>query len=1019
MLRPILRRDRTDAAHHRLVSPVSISGGERSDPRMSRSTLVVAGFLAFTAMNLLWNQLDGTPVYTEPLVGSSTWNGLDKARDFRAFVVFLTLTSTLVLGLHALVRRLAAQPRGADVARAFETLLGLSLFPAAYWLGHHVAFGSAYSPPYDAAVGIVLVLISIAALWRHRRGLDSETVFELVGAAVLLETFGFLGGCGVATLLDRLAPGWLASRPWLGWVLGGSGLGLATLSAVGALVRSRDGIDARQRLNRRLLIVQVPLPLLYFALLTPRLLLGRHPEPAIYTVWLPVLLSLPVVVAWYGLVRRARRTLGGGLAPKGIRSVLSPLCLGAVAVFLQVAINGLPWFSLDPFHLGEQMLPWHQWTRFGKIPYVDLVPIHGLMPLLRGLANDVLFQGTAVSFTQTDGLLAAASALTTFLMIWAFAGPFPALFVSLTLALSAPYLFDRCYFLVPGLLVLALPSLVRRPIAWLWVWGLLSLIMVAYNFAVGIAIGLGTIPLALWFAWRAFRDERDTFLKSLAILSLIVMGLLVIDPTRRVALGFLRYLRENGATNTILHGIPWAMSFTVQERLPGLPSHRFLLEIMRMSWIGVLVLLGRLAWEELAEPRERRRDHVLVLTIGGAGTLLALATWTLGRIDPGHWSRPGAVTFLAVGALIPVLGLHGRRPTETVGIVTLIAALAGLLSTEEARTLPERLIARAVATPCLPAETRLVDGRELTLPGLGRGFDNPELINELRGLKAALDCWLPRGETYLDLTNRSAYYVYLDLPVPALYAASFIAGNRSTQARMLDQLRRDEPPVVLIGPSLNYDGAPASLRSYHLYREYVSRYVPVERNGFTLLVHPTLAPDAGPPGSEEQLERLDRVFVAPQLRRLPATWGKSWTKMAPLFSDVVDLGPDRLASTTALERLPEGRFRCLETEARLRFALPPIQGDEADFLRFRFTPKHGKPGMRPQLQVRWRTSGREEVGPIFTVDKGEMVVPLGAYPRWLLGRDIDAVEIMVLTTRPGFQFAVEDVRLMRLSEPVL
>src|SRR5262249_59541371 len=137
----------------------------------------------------------------------------------------------------------------------------------------------------------------------------------------------------------------------------------------------------------------------------------------------------------------------------------------------------------------------------------------------------------------------------------------------------------------------------------------------------------------------------------------------------------------------------------------------------------------------------------------------------------------------------------------------------GLSSPPEPLSLRARARAQAVAAPPRPPGIRLLDGRDSGLPMLGRALPDPPLLAEHLVLKAALDEFLVPGETFLDLTNRSAYYQHFDLPVPGLYAANFIAGNRRTQARMLAQFGDDPPPVVLIPPPSNFDHMTASLRS--------------------------------------------------------------------------------------------------------------------------------------------------------------------------------------------------------------
>ena len=54
-----------------------------------------------------------------------------------------------------------------------------------------------------------------------------------------------------------------------------------------------------------------------------------------------------------------------------------PLCVAAIAVCLTASNRYLPAIYMDDFHLGEQLLPWQQLTQFGRLPYIDLIPIHG------------------------------------------------------------------------------------------------------------------------------------------------------------------------------------------------------------------------------------------------------------------------------------------------------------------------------------------------------------------------------------------------------------------------------------------------------------------------------------------------------------------------------------------------------------------------------------------------------------------------------------------------------------------
>lgn len=993
-------------------------GTARRPPAVT--TLLAAGFLAFALVHLAWPALKSTPTYHEPIAGMATWDGSDKARDTRALVLFLASAGALAIGLDVFLKALVRRTRGKDVPEVVGGIVALALAPALFWLGHNVAFPDRYLRPTEPALILAATLGLLGGLWRFRRQLVGKAVVEIVAASLLLAFFGLLDGAAVAVSLDRSFPTWLAPRPWLGRLLLGLGAAGGLVAVLRAYVVAGSLHEVWHRLARPLMLAQAPLPLLYFAVLTPRLVVGGHALPAAYRWGLYLVLAAPVAVAALEWRRVGRETAWGAVPVRGLLGLLAPWCLGAVAVFLATTTQGLPWIAPDPFHSGEQILPWHQWSRFGKVPYVDFVPIHGLMPLIRGAANDYLFRGTAATFGHVDALLLGASVLATFLALWRFAGPGVALFVLLIPGVTSPLLFDRCYFLVPALLVLCRPGWLSRPVGWLWAWGLLSVFMVGYNFAFGLAFVLGTAPAFLWMARLAVLGERRRLIQSAWVAAGLLVLVVLTPPARAVGVGFLQYLRENSATNDILHCIPWTTSLngTIATKATDIRAHRFLLESMRMSWVAAVLVLGYAVWRELVAPARQRRPYVLLLALNGIGALLFLASWTNGRIDPGHWSRPGAVSFLALGTLLPAVLLAGRPIARLGGVAGALAVVAGLLSPADVRTLPERGYAQAVAAHIQPKEFALTDGRDLGMPNLGRGLMGPPMLEEFRELKAAMGRYLPPGKTYLDLTNRSAYYHDLDLPVPGLYVANFVAGNRRTQARMLDQWRDDPPPVTLIAPADNFDGPPASIRSYYLYRDALLRSVAVREGRFHLLVDPALAPEAGPIGSDEQLDRLDDVYWFPNLRRLPATWGQSWPAMAGLFREVAAIPVDRPASLIGLESDAGGDFRTTAAEARVVLPFPggPLDGVDADFLRLDLAPRRGGRA-KARLQVRWRVGERTVDGPFLEVDKGPLLVPLGAYPRWLLAKRIDAVELVVLSGGPGFSFGLSDVKLLRLSPP--
>jgi hypothetical protein len=176
-------------------------------------------------------------------------------------------------------------------------------------------------------------------------------------------------------------------------------------------------------------------------------------------------------------------------------------------------------------------------------------------------------------------------------------------------------------------------------------------------------------------------------------------------------------------------------------------------------------------------------------------TLLLLAAWSIGRIDMELPSRPGAVSFLAVGTLLPILYVidKGFPPYWVRGAFALLIAIFAAMHGLQDRFSVAQLTSRAFPRSEVPANLERVSSGELGGSRFGTVFISPERRAEIAGFKDALTHVLAPGQTYFDLTNRQALYYYLGLPVPALYSATFNALNENQQQRMLRQLTRKRP----------------------------------------------------------------------------------------------------------------------------------------------------------------------------------------------------------------------------------
>lgn len=983
---------------------------------------IIALGMAATA----WPFLERTAIYPDVIVGDTTWENIDKARDFRALYLFFGATALLSVGLAWLRRHKRCLVYEADRSTLRTTLICATL-PAIWWL----AFATTRPRPTAGvmpgtlkyAVLGALAAVTAAALSFARPAIIARAWSSVHGTwrvklAVVVVVLGAFAGLAVVIAIERILPGLSSGvdpRAPL-FVMAGATTSFGLLVFVSR--KSRLARE-RHRLQGLLLLgVQLPLPLLFIVVVPPPLLYRGLLLDGGYKIALPIAVGMLAALAWSSLWWRHRSFRTGttdasaGDSINGIELLLSPLCMAAIALY--VAVPGVPAPRLvgesDHLHFGESALPWQQWTEWGKIPYVDFVPIHGLMPLLRGFLNAVFFDNAASGFAPSAMLLAALFALTLFFSVRPLVGT---LMASVITAFSLhPLMSDRFFFLAPTFFVLANPGLVSRPLAWLAVWLIVLPLMALYNAAIGAAIAFGTLPVGLAMAYRLARSNGRRLVTLLAGAGVAVGIMFVTPPVRAIAGGFLTFLQENQSVNNVANAVGWEQSF---HRVGS--AFDFIRQcvwgLSRISWIIVMLIAFQLAWQEFGRPRDQRGRSLLWLAALIIPTLLILAQWAFGRIDPLGGTRTDSLSYVTLFQILPVLLLLARPAVigsgqRVASIAVAVAVTAGLADWRAGIRAMEG--GHAIYPRFVSAEEGLVRGLDLGLPNVGRVIPNRTLRDAI-ALKAALGPLLRPGETYMNLTLASDFFYYVDLPVPTLYAETIVPASGAMQARMLRQIAHSPPPVVLAAPWSVW-----SLRHYYLYRYFLLHYPAVRRGGFVFLVAPERVADALPIGSKEEIVLLDSIYRLARLEKLPSSWGRSWRTLAPRFVRVATLGPDRRSAGDGTLRTGEGRS-VDDSLSVFSYQVSDLalSGAQADFVKVDLVATSVS-----QLRVTWAADGRplgDPIGITPATNSKTLLIPLGATPSWLLTKRIDTLRFEVVGIDPatGTHPILQNVTLLHLQ----
>ncbi|MFN2541550.1 MAG: hypothetical protein ABR514_05185, partial [Chthoniobacterales bacterium] len=975
------------------------AGNEES--RRARLTLGPFGFLfcfanaaLITAAAARW--LKGEQSYGDLVAGSLVWTNADKDFDFRVFYSFLGSFGLLLVLLLALGRRF--QP-GRAMKQTLERGLALSLTPGALWFGTRLATNSPGTVPIECILAGAAAIILLFALSRRSLRLMPEAIGSMFNGCLLGLLFSFFSGLGVATVLGRVGHvQWSAA---LSAYVATAFCVVAFAAMIVILLRTSAVEQLDRRIGYLLFGSQVFLPLLLAVVVPPVLIVNgaRVVPPA--SIPLMTALTVLAVIGWSALVRRWTRA---ATDPETLaKRSLVPWTIAPVAVFLSANLNAFPTFSGDDFHLGEHLLPWQQLHDFGKLPFVDFVPVHPLMDLAVGAVNALFFDGTLANYENSRVILFAAAAALTFVTVARFAR----VDVGLCLALAAN-LWDRL-LLVPALFaMLCYPPLFQRRARWLLCCNVLCVFALFYNPAVGTAMTLASAPFAAFQLWRLFIDDRRAFAR-LVIGWVVTAGLAALIPAVcAISAGFVQFLIDNGRTVAVAHGLEWRAHTIQMPAVKGTLASPFIWEALRFSWVIVLLVAGCIFVLELRNRRDAR-PGVLVMSGMCCLFLFCLAGWTLNRIDPFMPSRTGEVSYLACLYILPLMLFAFRQwravwvPAFALSIGFFQQGMTGFInsgSKPHFATTTSALLEKTNGVVAMPAEFVAQNGSALGLPNLGHIYATNEQVESIVGLRTGLQTLLRPGETYLDLTNRQAAYFYLGLPTATSYGAPWLTANTALQERLLHEIHLHPPPLVWIAPALVHDTGTPAVRTYKLYRYLANNYVPVSMNGHTFLVEPQRVGDrAATP--DEQVRLLQTVFDNPSLGKLPAAWGGSFARLSRLFVPARQLGTRSdgpLADGSALSLDPGGM----------------VSGGDADFIRFDFA-SNLSPISNMEMEITW-VSEYGHGAARFAAANGTNLVPLGAYAAWLRSRAISKIDIVPVAPPQNLRYVLINAQLLRLKD---
>ena len=337
---------------------------------------------------------------------------------------------------------------------------------------------------------------------------------------------------------------------------------------------------------------------------------------------------------------------------------VTPMIIFAYHSFCAAPMYAQP----DQHHHGEQMIPFNQIFEQGQSLYDTYTPVSGLFPFVNGFIQHGLLGGTVTDYAPAISITIVIFCFIIMFLICKHIGGSKALMFAVLFTLPC---YNRQYMVLPALLLLTLPGLLKKPALWIFSYILTSFLSGLYYPLFGAAVMLALVPVCLWeirTLWEKSRRSKAAFL-SIRYLILYVALFAVIACSIPMLFRMLKHTLTYSSQTILADGIALSNQTAPDFFLPylaGMPTLRLYLYIalrFLLPAIGIWLLLY-FAYRAL----RKKEVYQALLLAAGIITLVISYSYTLVRADVGKvLSRTGPILIAVIGMYLPVYLLSHKE----------------------------------------------------------------------------------------------------------------------------------------------------------------------------------------------------------------------------------------------------------------------------------------------------------------------------------------------------------------------
>lgn len=765
---------------------------------------------------------------------------------------------------------------------------------------------------------------------------------------------------------------------YLSWILSATYLIL--------LIKNYEFLN--KNIRKLILLAQILLPLAFFSLYPSRLFdIDGNLFKYDTSLLLKILIIILVIYSFFDIFNRYKKT-------KNLQELFSPFAFLALFIAFRFGTTSLPIISPDDYHFGEKLLGF--WN-FHRLPYIEYFPAHGfIQDELAGIFNNIFFDSTASCMNEANRLA------TVFLLSIIFFSSYYFTKKNLLFAFILTFFASNLSFiylwLFPFVSLFFYPKLIENQKKWITYFLLFSPIIILGIPPQGLILVASLGIFILYFIFEIFKNKTFSSLKFPFLTAILLFTFYCFTIFGQMLYKALIYVLSNGATNQVVWGIEWQLTWL---------RNGYIFEILKMSWI----LLPFIAIVMFYKYRNKKLALLPLLSV--ALFSIGMISYSMGRIDPG-FSRAGTISYVSLVLLFPLSIFYFVKKTKRFYLLFFIVTIGSIFSFN-------RFTLNSLYNSSLTFINthKITDMRKTDLFKFGKGQIDINQIKRLENINEILNKYLNKNESYIDLTSRNAQYFYLNKKPLVLISSMTNTVNQKEQDQAIKILEKTKVKIALLSPNTTI--GTLGLRTNAIFKYILDNYYPIELNGTVFAFRKNLFKngtfkDIKIPDNKTIIELADKVLTTKHYRKLPISWGRSFKTLRKNKLQKVANLQELESSLNQINKINQKYFvDGIDPFVVFNLEDLNISGKNSGILSFDF--KCNKQKENPIIQIFWYGDNDkyffEKASIRFNAENGRLLVPLDAQAQYYLLNKIHKVRIDLDNAKACESFEIDNLKLYK------